>query len=151
MINKTKEEIVEFIIKFTRDDRKLNKLLRDQENKPEMVAMCIELFLDGFNNVIPYSSFTLETIETFPSLKLLIDGTIIELLTSAGILYSRNSLPYSDGGISVEINPQGREYKSWLEFFYRNVTQRVIFLKRKQHTSSMFRRVSSPYRTSLFR
>ena len=116
-----------------------------------MVAMCMELFIDDFNNVIPYSSFSLETIKTFPSLKLLVDGTIIQLLTSAGILYSRNSLPYSDGGISVEINPQGREYKSWLEFFYRNVTQRVIFLKRKQHTSSMFRRITSPYRTSLFR
>lgn len=57
------------------------------------------------------------TLGNFPSLYLLIYGSTIQVLRSAGILQSRNELAYSSGGVSVRIFDKTQLYQSWIAQF----------------------------------
>ena len=57
------------------------------------------------------------SIVNYPSLFLLIYGSSIQVLRSAGLLHSRNELVYSSGGVSVRIFDKTQLYQSWIAQF----------------------------------
>lgn len=100
---------------FLNDTPELNRLIRRQESDDPKLDLALALAVDDFNITSPLISTY--KIETFPSLYMLIYGSTIQVLRSAGILQSRNELAYSSGGVSVRIFDKTQNYQSWIAQF----------------------------------
>ena len=75
----------------------------------------MDLAIDDYNITAPLLQN--HNLANFPSLYLLIYGSAINTLRSAGILQSRNELAYSSGGVSVRIFDKTQLYQSWINQF----------------------------------
>ena len=75
----------------------------------------MDLATDDYNITPPMLGVS--SLSNFPSLYLLIYGSTIQVLRSAGILQSRNELAYSSGGVSVRIFDKTQLYQSWINQF----------------------------------
>lgn len=102
---------------FTRDFAQLNLLIRGEESTDRMIAWATLDFLSDFNGTPHFTSFGLEELFARNLQHLALRGTVITLLQSVGLLYTRNRLPFSDGGISVDINDKAPMIQAWLNLF----------------------------------
>ena len=83
---------------YMRDFPEFNALVDGEETSDGLISLCADLAADDFSSTMPpIGNFT---VETHPSLYLLLLGTVIQVLRSAGILQARNNLNYSDGGLT---------------------------------------------------
>ena len=95
------------IRRHMRDYDLLNTLIKGEEHSDRLIWDAIEIVLDDFNiNPPPVGSFF---VADFPSLKILQDGVISQLLQSVALLYLRNELTYDHGGTVVSFE-QGKTY-----------------------------------------
>lgn len=95
-----------------RDWPELNRLIEGVESSNRFIGYCVWLAIDEWNTTPPLSSHSLSD---FPSRVILLNLTLIHLLTSVGILKSRNRFRYNDGGFSVETETQADEYQRWVQ------------------------------------
>lgn len=120
------EQFKDEVRAWMRDFPELNRLISGEESSGRMVEYCVHLALDEWNTTPPLSSFT---IENFPSRTILLHLTVIHLLTSVGILKSRNRFTYSDGGFSVQTEEQDGQYMNWIQLLRSQVNPRIERLK----------------------
>ncbi len=99
---------------FIRDFPELNRLISGEESSDRMIRYCAMIAVDEWNITPPLSS---HSVATFPSRSVLLHLTVIHLLTSVGILKSRNSFAYSDGGFQVQTEEQDTRYQRWIQMF----------------------------------
>lgn len=100
---------------FLNDTPELNRLIRREESTDEKLDLAMDLATDDYNITPPMLGVS--SLSNFPSLYLLIYGSTIQVLRSAGILQSRNELAYSSGGVSVRIFDKTQLYQSWINQF----------------------------------
>lgn len=89
---------------FMRDFTELNLLIKGEESSDRMIAWASMDFLSDFNGTPPFSGYSLDDLWSRNLHSFAVRGTVISLLQSLMILYNRNNLQFSDGGISVGIN-----------------------------------------------
>jgi hypothetical protein len=109
------EEARKLLRLFLNDTPELNRLIRRQESTDAKLDLAMRLAIDDYNITPPFLGTS--TIANFPSLFLLIYGSSIQVLRSAGLLHSRNELVYSSGGVSVRIFDKTALYQSWINQF----------------------------------
>lgn len=97
---------------YLRDFPQLNRIISGEESSNRMIAYCAHLAIDEFNTTPPLTRFS---ISNFPSRMVLLHYTICHLLTSVGILKSRNRFQYSDGGWSSDTEQQDTSYMNWIQ------------------------------------
>lgn len=114
---------------FTRDFSELNLLIRGQESSDRMIAWATVDFLSGFNGTPPFTSFSLDDLFSYQQQHLAVRGTVISLLQSLMIFYARNHLPYSDGGLSVNINDRAPIIQSMLQLMQSAYLQQLRMTK----------------------
>ena len=90
--------LVERIRNFIRDHEELNRLTLGKENSDSDILEAIEDVLNDFNNTPP--CYTIFNLTNLPPLNIVKLGAIVYLLKSVGLLNTRNSIQYSDGGLS---------------------------------------------------
>lgn len=112
------EAFAEEVRYYLRDFPELNRLISGEESSSRMVQYCALLALEEWNarSPVQYTS-----VKAFPSRGILLQLTIIQLLTSAGILHSRNRLPYNDGGFQADTEAQADEYPKWIQLLRAQV------------------------------
>ena len=111
-----------------RDYPELNRLIEGHETSDREIAFAIVEAIDDFNTTPPLISPS--TLENFPSMSLLIRGTIINILESIGLLQTRNHMQYSDGqGVSVSVSDKGPQLANWINMFARTYEQKKFRLK----------------------
>lgn len=111
---------------YIRDFEELNRLISGEESSDRMIQYCINLALDDYNTTPPLSS---NTISDFPSRNILLNLTLIKLLTSVGILKSRNRFVYSDSGFSVQTETQDDRYARWISLLQSQTGPAILRLK----------------------
>jgi hypothetical protein len=99
---------------FLRDYPELNRLVAGYESSNRQIVWAILDTLDDYNTTPPFTHYG---ISNFPSLSLLVRGTVSSLLESIGLLQTRNHLSFTDGGIQVGINDKTPYIQSWLQMF----------------------------------
>ena len=119
-------QFVEEVRAYIRDFPELNRIIRGQETSNRMMEYCVWLSLDEWNTTPPFSS---TTIARFPSRLLLLQLTICHILTSVGLLKSRNKMPYSDGGFSVDTETQDSSYQQWIQLLRSQANPRMMSIK----------------------
>src|SRR5579862_4171862 len=100
---------------FLNDTPELNRLIRRQESTDEKLDLALMLAIDDYNITSP--PLGLVSVESFPSIWLLLYGAAIQVLRSAGLLQSRNELVYQAGNVSVRIFDKTQLYQSWIAHF----------------------------------
>ncbi len=100
---------------FMRDFSELNQLIRGEESSDRMIAWATVDFLSDFNGTPPFMSYTIEDMAARNFQHLAVRGTVISLLQSLMIFYARNHLPFSDGGLSVNINDKAPIIQTMLQ------------------------------------
>lgn len=127
---------------YMRDFRQFNALIDDEETPDSIMDLCISLTVDDFNTTPPNTGFD---IVNFPSKYLLLIGTVIQVLRSAGILQSRNRLNYSDGGITVSTSDKAPEYQAWIDRMQREYEDKKKRLKRSLNAEAAYGGIFSEY------
>ena len=112
-----------------RDFPELNRLIEGHETSDREIALAMMEAIDDFNTTPPLiESYG---IENFPSVSLLIRGTIINVIESVGLLQTRNQMTYSDGqGVQVSISDKTPMLMNWLNLFINQYEQKKLRLKK---------------------
>lgn len=108
---------VQSVRMFMRDFAQLNLLIGGEESSDRMIAWSTFDFLSDFNGTPHFTNYSLEDLFARNLQHLAIRGTVITLLQSVGMLYARNRLPFSDGGISADMNDKAPMIQAWLQLF----------------------------------
>jgi hypothetical protein len=127
---------------YLRDFIENNRLIKDEETSDIMLDMHRELAIEDFNTTPHTTNFSLSN---FPSMYLLLIGTVIQVLRSSGISQSRNRLNYNDGGISVAVSDKAGEYQSWIASMLNEYERKKRELKISINITSGFGHVPSEY------
>jgi hypothetical protein len=127
---------------FNGDKEELNVLIQAQETTDEELNDYMSKAVDNFNG-IGYS--TEYTLSDFPNKGLLIDGTVIQILTGKGILSARNMLTYQDiGGITVQDFDTYGRYINLFNSFINKYIQQTIDVKRSINIDGAYGSIESP-------
>lgn len=94
---------------WMRDFGSLNALIGGEEFKDEHFELFIDMALDEWSNTPPFLR-RYERVEDFPSKYMLMLMVAVLALESASMLYARNNLNYSDGGITVATSDKAPVY-----------------------------------------
>src|SRR6187402_2721768 len=86
----------------------------------EQIEQCLVLTVDAFNRMSPPSKYPY-TLESFPSMELLLTGTCAKLLISLALNHTLNQFSYSADGTSVTEKDKGPMLQAfgsqlWQEF-----------------------------------
>lgn len=100
----TPEEMREHI----QDKLEKNHLLDDHEFSITALKLAIELAIGEFNMMVPVSSYD---VITFPNKTLLMYGALAKAFLGQSALLARNTMSYTDGGLSIPIEERFALYQ----------------------------------------
>ncbi len=113
------------------------------ETSPTLLEFCLELSLDDFNTTPPLLGTY--NISNHPSHTLVLLGTVIWVLKSAGILQSRNQLDYASGGITIATSNKTPLYQSWINLMMQEYEAKKANLKKSINAEQCYGGISSEY------
>jgi hypothetical protein len=120
--------LVNIIRAKMRDYPELNRLVAGKETSDREIALAILETIDDFNTTPPLIDGY--TLDSFPSESLLINGALIQILTSVGLLQTRNQMSYSDGqGVQVGVSDKAPMLLNWLNLFTSQYERKKQALK----------------------
>lgn len=108
---------------FFRDFAELNLLIAGEESSDRMIAWATLDFLSDFNGTPHFTNFDIDTMYGRNLQSFAVRGTAISLLQSLMLIYTRNHVPFSDGGLSVSINDKAPMIQSILSLFQSSYEQ----------------------------
>jgi len=101
---------------FLRDFPELNRLVAGFESSDRFIAFATIDALSDFNSTPPLlGRFGFTDFVQHDWIYLLRIGAVLNVLTSVGILQTRNHLPFSDGGINVAVSDKTPLLQSWIQ------------------------------------
>lgn len=112
---------------FLRDTPELNRLILDYESDEELLTFAIEMAISDWNSTTPVLGST--NIGNYPSLYLLMHGSVIQILKTQGLYQARNELNYSAGGSSFIRSNKSNYYLTWMTTFANEYAIKVRNLK----------------------
>lgn len=101
---------------YLRDFPELNRLVAGEETSDRMIAFCALEAISDFNSEPPHLGvYSFERFMERGWAHKLRLGTIINILTTVGLLQTRNHLPFSDGGLNVAVSDKTPLLQSWIQ------------------------------------
>lgn len=123
---------------WMRDFAELNLLIRGEESSDRMIAFAAYDFLSDFNGTPPFTGYSLEELFSLNQQSLCIRGTAISLLQSVMLIHVRNHLPFSDGGLSIQINDKAPLIQSILQLLQAQYEQQKRLVKTAVNIQGLF-------------
>jgi|APSaa5957512622_1039677.scaffolds.fasta_scaffold49969_3 hypothetical protein len=120
---------------FLVDDPKVNRLIDGEEFSDRQIYWALVEVMADFNEWTPSTNFSFED---FRHRNLLVRGASAWLLTSSGILQTRNAVSYSDGGATISDTPKINALMSWVQYLQSAYEQRREAVKRSINISKGF-------------
>jgi hypothetical protein len=138
--NPTIRSMVEGVRLFLRDYADLNRLTEGEDHSDRHIYWSILLTLSDWATTPPFvGQNDINLIVDRGWFALFLQGVVIKLLESLGILHMRNYLAYSDGGVNLQTeNPQ--MIQAWLTMFkneYEQKKQRALIALNIESALSM--------------
>jgi hypothetical protein len=129
--------VVALVRVHIRDHSLLNRLVKGQEHSDRTIALAILQCIDRYNAKPPL--LPSRSIKDFPSVDLLIRGTVAILLFSTGILQTRNRMVYSDGmGTRVNMTENPQLNMQWAQVYQQTWDRDVRELKQALNLDASF-------------
>ena len=128
-------QFIQKIRKFMRDNHYLNRLTAGYESSDEDILEALEDAIDDFNQTPPFVGRY--NLGNPPPWSILKRGVVICLLESVGLLNTRNSLPFTDGGIQIQTN-KTPELQAWLQLFTNKYEEKKVRWKTSVNIEQSF-------------
>lgn len=139
MPGKPVEQYIEDLREFLQDHSYFNRLLRwEEESSDTALRFALEQALDKYNYLIPPIMGAVQ-FTSFPADSLLIRLAASNVLEMVGILRTRNSLNYSDAGLSIRDTEKSQEYRQWALQFKQEALADAKQLKEIRNIQSILR------------
>ena len=97
------------IREFTSDYAANNLLLDREEFSDTFITLCRDLAVSSYNEIPPMS---VATFSNFPSKSTLLWGTLYHMFNGKSMLYARNNMSYSDGGVQINVEEKYQLYET---------------------------------------
>lgn len=111
-------------------------LLLEEESSDTSLEFALQQALDRYNTrILPLLAEV--SFETFPSDSLIIQLAASMVLEMSGILKTRNSLNYSDSGLTVRDTEKAQDYRAWAMQFKQEALQEATLLKQVKNIESI--------------
>ena len=134
---------------YMKDFPEFNKLRPDSENSDEQIRLAIALTIDDYNATPPQIGSSV--LSNFPSIYLLILGSILHLLQMEGLLQSRNKATYTaPGNISFNVSDKTPEYQNWLAHLKSDYEMKKAEIKKFLNADDGYSNVPSEYSSTQF-
>lgn len=101
----TTQEVREYLSDYAPN----NYLIDGEEFSDAKLSLCMTLAVDSYNLIPPLSGYG---IQNFPSKGVLLYGTCFHLFTGQAALLARNTMNYSDGGLTIPIEERFALYQN---------------------------------------
>lgn len=124
---------------FLMDTPEVNLLLDKEEFSDSYLSLCISLAVSSYNSITPSSSFT---VESFPNKAILLYGSLHHVFEGRTAVAARNSMSYSDGGVSVPIEEKFEMYERLAGTYLAKFQQMSQSLKIQHNLESGWGHVS---------
>lgn len=140
-LNPEVASFIQMIRYWMRDHPQLNRLLEGEENSDRMILWALIDAVDDFNNTPPLIGMAFRDIPK-STLKY---GVAVTLMESLTFLAVRNSLAYSDGGITINIDKTSQlmQLRQMMQATYE---QKKRDFKTAKNISLGYDSISSEYR-----
>lgn len=99
----TVEEVREYVGDYSQN----NYLIDGEEFSDTFITLCMELAVNEYNEIPPFSRYTLAL---FPSKTVLLQGTLWKMYDGKATLLARNTMAYADGGLQVPLEERSELY-----------------------------------------
>ncbi|MGC8993084.1 MAG: hypothetical protein ACP5JE_05985 [Thermoplasmata archaeon] len=139
---------IDYLRNHIRDTPELNDLLQASEFTDADLAKALNESLDIYNNTPP--PLQPVTLQTIPSISVLIDGAAIRLLKSGGFLHIRNQLPFTDEGVTVDLHAKAQQYTQWIANYIQDYQQLLKSVKIAQNLAQAYGAVYASFPTEFF-
>jgi hypothetical protein len=134
-------KLINYVRAYLRDYPELNRLLSGQETSDRQIAQSIVNAVDDWNSTPPL--LTPVSIQTFPSLSLLLQGSVIYLLQSVAMLQLRNHLSYSDGqGQQISTSDKSPQLMAWANLMASQYESKKFRLKKALNITAAMNRTA---------
>ena len=113
---------------YIQDTPLTNYLLDGSEFTPSRIDIAIQLAISAANAVPPRTTYD---IYNFPHIELLMTGTLWKLCEGQAAFFARNSLPYSDGGVTINLEERQDAYLTMARNFQARFFEGVSLMKQE--------------------
>lgn len=128
---------------YIHDYSENNRLIEGEEFSDDSIRLAMKLALSDYNTIPPLSSLSPKL---FPSLSLLMYGTLGHLYLGKAANLARNTMAYSDGGLSIPVEERAELYMNLGNQYMAQFRDLATKLKIQQNVEAGFGAVSSDYR-----
>lgn len=127
---------------YINDFEEANLLVDGEEFSDTMIQLCIDLAVEDYNSLSPLSSFSPYN---FPSKGLLLLGTLAKMYSGKAANLARNTMAYSDGGLTIPIEERFELYQNLAGTYGAQFSAGAAKLKISQNMSDGWGHVSSDW------
>ncbi len=120
---------------FLQDSPQTNYLLDNVEFTDDRINLSISFAINQFNFIPPQST---QTIFTFPQPGILLLGTLAFLFQGQAAFFARNSLPYSDGNIQINLEERAEPYTNLANNYMSQFMDSSVKYKTEMNLESGF-------------
>jgi hypothetical protein len=129
---------------YIKDYTENNELLDGQEFSDMEISFAIDLAISEYNLIPPLS---VNTVEDFPNKALLMSGALYKMFAGRCALLARNTLNYTDGGLTVPVEERMPLYQTLASMFEQNFKSTAAQLKIHLNMESGWGEIYSDYST----
>lgn len=134
--------MIEEVQEILRDKLELNRLLDTEEFSPTIISLAIDLAVSAYNMLPPLS---MVSAVTFPNKSLLLEGTLWKLFAGQSALKARNTMSYTDGGLTIPVEEQFPLYFQLAEMYQQSFLVNARNLKTHLNIESGWGNLPSDY------
>ena len=129
---------------FLMDRPELNTLIDGSRFTPEMINKAVLYTIDQFNTANPPTN-SFYTVESFPSVSLLLLGVCSWLLKSAAIGDAANQFNYSADGVTIQDRDKAQIFLSLGQMFAADFKETTMNLKMNMNVGQCYGGVGSEW------
>ena len=130
--------------RFMQDYPALNALLQGQESSEGMLELFVDMALDDWSTTPPLLG-RVSDVSAHPSRYLLMLKVTVIALQSSAMLYARNNLTYSDGGVQLNAADRAPLYLQIAELFEKQYREGKMRLLQTMNAENAYGGVHSEY------
>lgn len=130
--------------RFMQDYPGLNALLQGEEIKDSMLELFTDMALDDWSTTPPLLG-RVSDVSQHPSRYLLMYKVVVIALQSSSMLYARNNLSYSDGGVQLNTSDRANVYLQIADLFNREYMAGKMRLLKTMNAEDAYGGVHSEY------
>lgn len=128
---------------YVKDDEYANALLEGElQSDDTLIELAMEMAISDFNSMAPVTAFT---VDNFPSLSILLRGTLYHLAMGESERQLRNQISFSAQGLTSEVDNKADQYQRLAGHYWQLFQSQAQPFKVQANIQAAWGTALSPY------